>query len=136
MKIKLKHPVNLLSGTKIQQGIELPVIKTIKLWFEGYEVTEGKYQGPFIHPDNCEVIPDKKTYTEQEWNDMENYYLKQLDKEREQKESANQLVKELTNKINKKNQEIERLDFFTNVLSGSLKAMTEAFHKVKSAEKS
>src|SRR5699024_8705804 len=53
----------------------------------------------------CIKIPDEKTYSEKEWNDMENHYMNLLEKEREkvlglQKERDN-LRKLIENHINK-----------------------------------
>lgn len=57
----------------------------------------------------------EKVYTEKQWNDMENYYGARLAKEREQKDRAQQHVINLTESIKKKNDEIEKLNFFLEV---------------------
>lgn len=50
-----------------------------------YQIIEGKNSGSIIPREYCIELPKEKTYTEKEWNDLENYYLKELDKEREEK---------------------------------------------------
>ncbi|MCV9884725.1 hypothetical protein [Metabacillus halosaccharovorans] len=48
-----------------------------------YVVKDGFFSGSKIHRCACEVV--KVSYSEKEWNDMENHYLKEIDKEREEK---------------------------------------------------
>jgi len=70
-----------------------------------YQVIAGKFSGCNIPKEYCIKIPDEKTYSEKEWNDMENHYMNLLEKEREkvlglQKERDN-LRKLIENHINK-----------------------------------
>ncbi|MBT2735167.1 hypothetical protein [Bacillus sp. ISL-7] len=76
-----------------------------------------------------------ETQEETEWKFIEEYYLARLNKEKEQKELAHGLVKSLTATINKKNTEIETLNFCINTLASALKASCEAVHKLKELEK-
>lgn len=46
------------------------------------QVIEGKHSGEYIPRDIFINIPEEKTFTEKEWNDLENHYLNLLDKER------------------------------------------------------
>lgn len=72
----------------IRKGEEFTVRKfyqgSIPIYPE-YQVVEGSKSGTFV-PSECFIeIPIEKTFTEKEWNDLENHYLKLLDKEREEK---------------------------------------------------
>lgn len=46
------------------------------------QVIEGTLSGEFIPKEIFIGIPEEKTYTEKEWNDLENHYLNLMDKER------------------------------------------------------
>lgn len=48
-----------------------------------YQIIDGTSMGEVIPLDYCMVLTEEKTYTEKQWNDMENHYMKLLDTERE-----------------------------------------------------
>jgi hypothetical protein len=88
----------------------------------------------------------KKVYTENQVKVFENYYIARLKLEREQKERAQALVKELTEKLKDKNnehikvmknkdEEIEKLNFFVTALTVALTATCEAIQRLKESEK-
>jgi hypothetical protein len=87
----------------------------------------------------------KTVYTEQQVNAIENYYLARLKNEQAQKERAQALVKELTDKMNHKNneqtkkmiekdKEIEKLTFFVAALTVALTTTCEAIQRLKESE--
>jgi predicted RNase H-like nuclease (RuvC/YqgF family) len=82
--------------------------------------------------DFIKTFPNEKVYTEKEWNDMENYYMALLDKEREQKNRAQQHVINLTESIKKKRAEIEQLEYFITSLTLSLKLSSDYVVKLRS----
>lgn len=47
------------------------------------QVIEGTYSGGILSREYFIEVPEEKTYTEKEWNDMENYYMDLLEKERQ-----------------------------------------------------
>lgn len=53
----------------------------------------------------------------------------------EQKERAQQLVKDLTSQMNKKNEEIEKLTFFVNILSRTVDKFDKEITRLKDLEK-
>lgn len=125
-------------GNVLKAGKFFQARKLVEVPFQfnsPFQIIDGEFSGIKVPYENAIEVENEKTFTEKEWNDMENHYMHEFDKEREQKERAQQLVQELTETIKKKNAEIERLDFCVNVLAGSLQAMTEAFHKLKKWEK-
>lgn len=62
---------------------------------------------------------------------LENYYLARIAKEREEKERAQEMVRELTNQINNKNKEIEKLTFFVECSNLALRASCQAIETLK-----
>ncbi|USK46320.1 hypothetical protein [Cytobacillus oceanisediminis] len=62
---------------------------------------------------------------------LESYYLAKIVKEREEKERAQQMVRELTTQINKKNKEIEKLTFFLDCSSLALQVSCQAIETLK-----
>ncbi|MFE4523450.1 hypothetical protein ACFRCQ_15275 [Cytobacillus firmus] len=97
-----------------------------------YVVKDGFFAGCKIHKCACEVV--KPTYSEKEWNDMENHYMAALDKERQEKERAQQMVHELTVQINNKNKEIEKLNFFVECSNLALRASCQAIETLKESK--
>lgn len=57
--------------------------------------------------------------------------LSKLQKERQEKERAQELVRELTNQLNKNNKEIEKLNFFLECSKIALTASCKAIEALK-----
>lgn len=109
MRIKLLKTLN-----QIGRGAILPVRKISKDEKDAsiYQVIEGPHIGTILNSwsnDFLEMDDEEKKYTEKQWNDLENYYLAKLDKERESKELMQGLLQQSTMTINRKNVEIEKL---------------------------
>jgi hypothetical protein len=88
MKIKIIKDLLKTTGGRIKKGDILKVRIFSRVPFEfnaPYQVVEGTYSGIIIPREYCIELPKEKTYTEKEWNDLENHYMKELDKEREEK---------------------------------------------------
>lgn len=134
MQVEVIKTVSYPLWNKINKGEILNVRDITCLGQPVYQVTEGKFAYCVIPKEYCKEYVEK-TYTEKQWNDLENYYLGLLDREREQKERAQKLVKDLTDQINKKNDETERLNFFVNILSGALRFSIKEITKLKELEK-
>lgn len=66
---------------------------------------------------------------------LDNLYQAKINKEREQKELAQQLVNELTNQLNKKNKKIETLTFFVDMLTSTLQITHKEITRLKDLEK-
>ncbi len=96
-----------------------------------YQIIEGKHSGSRIPPEFCLEIEGSRTFTEKEWNDMENEYMAALDKEKQEKERAQQMVRELTAQINNKNKEIEKLNFFLDCSNLALVASCQAIETLR-----
>ncbi|MFJ7756293.1 hypothetical protein ACQKGI_20125 [Peribacillus muralis] len=82
-----------------------------------YQIISGKYSGVLIHPQNAIELKALTTYSEKEWNDMENYYMGLLDQEREQKERLIQAVCSLTSSIKNNREVSQKLDSFLVTLN-------------------
>ncbi|MDF1511079.1 hydrolytic enzyme [Bacillus phage vB_Bacillus_1020A] len=133
MKIKT---IKVLRGSKgyIGKGeeFEARILPSIPFQFNApYQIIEGEHSGAIIPRENAIEIENEKIYTEKEWNDLENHYLSLLDKESEKAKRAEDLVMELTKKIEPKNKEIEKLTFFVEMLSTALKASCKAIEALK-----
>lgn len=68
----------------------------------------------------------KSVYTEEQVKAIENYHIARLKSERDQKDRAQALVKELTQKLNLKNNEIEKLNSLNELLLLVLEASARA----------
>ena len=75
------------------------------------QVIEGEYSGEFISREYFVEIPEEKTFTEIEYNDLENHYLNLLSKERnkvttqkEELESLQREKKRLENEVDEARQ--------------------------------
>ncbi|PAE21989.1 hypothetical protein CHH80_03585 [Bacillus sp. 7504-2] len=133
MKIKT---IKVLRGSKgyIGKGeeFEARILPSIPFQFNApFQIIEGEHSGVIIPRENAIEIENEKIYTEKEWNDLENHYLSLLDKESEKAKRAEDLVMELTKKIEPKNKEIEKLTFFVEMLSTALKASCKAIEALK-----
>jgi hypothetical protein len=73
--------------------------------------------------------------SQKEWNDRETYYIRLLEDLRKSKEQSKQMVQELTQGLNKKNEEIQKLNFLVEVLTLNLKVTSEVLQVLKSQEK-
>lgn len=71
---------------------------------------------------------------EQDWKYIEEYYLARLNGERKQKERAQQLVKELTEKINQKNAETTKLKSLLALAATSLEIAVERLKELEKAK--
>lgn len=82
MKVKVIKDIKFPMGWMIKKGQELEVRACPGLFLMNrpYQVIEGKYMGETIPFDHCILV--EKTYSEQEWNEMENHYMKLIDDER------------------------------------------------------
>ncbi|MBS4188678.1 hypothetical protein KHA94_00390 [Bacillus sp. FJAT-49705] len=96
-----------------------------------YQIIEGSFSGVVVPREFCILHSEEKAYTEKEWNDLKEHHLAQLKKEREQTAIFQGLARKLTEELQKKNKENERLDFFVTVLSTALKASCEAIKTLK-----
>lgn len=61
------------------------------------------------------------SYSKKQWNDMENYYMNLLDKEREKNDRLTQTNNILTKSLEVKNNEVEQANFNITNLSIALK---------------
>lgn len=100
-----------------------------------YQVIEGHFSGATIPLTHCIVLNEEKTYTEKEWNDMENHYMSELDKETAAKERAVDLVTSLSKQMVRKNDEIEKLKFYLEASGLALEATIASIQKMKEYEK-
>lgn len=136
MKIKL-----LQSIAGISKGTILPVRKITfdqhkDLW--AYQVIDGPHLGLGIVCNSLDTtvveLPQEKAYTEKQWNEREDYYIAQLDREREQKKRAQELVNGLTEKLNAKNKQIQVLDSCVNILALVAKQAAVTIEKLRNLE--
>jgi hypothetical protein len=97
-----------------------------------YVIKDGFLKGGKIHKNTC--VPHK-TYSEKEWNDMENHYMSLLDKEIAAVNRAVDMVASLGKQMVKKNAEIEKLEFCVSALSIGLSASGEAIQVLREKEK-
>ncbi|GIN60502.1 hypothetical protein J27TS8_04950 [Robertmurraya siralis] len=79
----------------------------------------------------AKLLGDVKIYTEKQWKSTEKYYLKKLKNETEKTERAQEAVRNLTKQLVNKNQEIEKLTFFVEMLSTALEASCKAIEALK-----
>lgn len=121
MEVKIIKELKVNKGRLINIGQILPV----RYFPDGlllsvnrsYQVIEGEFSGCTIPKEYCIEINQEKTFSEKEWNDMENHYLKQLDYERQKNERLIQAVASLTAAI-KNNMEVsQKLDAFLVTLN-------------------
>lgn len=87
MKIKIIKDLKSTSGW-IRKGEIYKVRIYCDLPFQfnaPYQIIDGAFLGEMIPRKNCIELPKERSYSEKEWNDLENYYMKELDKEREEK---------------------------------------------------
>lgn len=76
-------------------------------------------------------MPGEKVYTEQEWNDMENHYMHQLDIEKARVYRLEQLVSGLTKGIHQNKEENMRLVYFLEVMAEVIEVTSEAFRELR-----
>jgi hypothetical protein len=96
-----------------------------------YQVREGHYKDYVLDANDCELVPSEKSYSEKDWNEMENYYLAEIEKERNAKNRAIGLLAGVTQQLVKKNKEIENLNFYVSALTIGLTASSEAIQVLK-----
>lgn len=109
MKIKIIKDFRTNFGW-IRKGEEF----TVRKFYQGpiplypnYQIIEGIKSGTFV-PSECFIeIPTEKTYTEKEWNDMENEYLSELEKEQKSNEKLKKVNQCYLDEINKLNEELK-----------------------------
>ncbi|WP_428909440.1 hypothetical protein [Niallia sp. Krafla_26] len=130
-KSDLKFPHR--NGRKvINKGTVLEVKKSKVCGLDSYKITTGLYQGYYLDPSSCEVVEDV-IYTEKEWNDMENYYLAEIDKEKEQTKRAYEIVSNLSYHLKKKHKEIEKLEYYLGALAKGLNVAGEAMREMRNS---
>jgi hypothetical protein len=134
MKVKTMKPIEFL-GHIIPKDFELTVRPFNSMGLDFLLVREGNFKGYVIKARDCEVIHPNKTYSEKEWNDMENLYMSLLEKERAAKDRAVDMVANLGKQMVKKNAEIEKLEFYVSALSIGLSASSEAIKVLREKEK-
>lgn len=136
MKIKILIDQKVNERVWLRKGtiVEARLFSTLPFQFNApYQITDGPQSGVIVPRENCiEIQEDEKKLSQTEWMAMENYYLAKLNNEKEQKEHAQQLARDLTEQIKLKNKEITKLEFFLNALRGTL--IFFAFHNKESKE--
>jgi hypothetical protein len=132
--VQVKTIVDLLCGAQI---IPKGTVLTVEVCRVGrdefYRVLDEPYKGHEYWKHRFEII--EQTYSEKEWNDMENHYMSLLDKEIAAKNRAIEMVASLGKQIVKKNAEIEKLEFYVSALSIGLSASSEAIQVLRGKEK-
>ncbi|EFV78981.1 hypothetical protein HMPREF1013_00865 [Bacillus sp. 2_A_57_CT2] len=136
MEVKTLKNLNQTTCGQIKKGevfkvrkLGVPSLINPNAWV--YQIVEGKHSGSRLAPEFCLEIGNIKTFTEQEWNEMENHYMDALDKERQEKERAQEMVHKLTEQINNKNKDIEKLTFFVECSNLALRASCQAIETLK-----
>jgi hypothetical protein len=130
--MKAKTKVDLFFGEKvIPSGTILNVSPTKENIF--YEILDGPYQGHQYWIHHFEKV--ELTYTEKQWNDMENHYMAELDKVRAKYDRAIILLIDITKQAVKKNKEIEKLEFYVSALTIGLTASSEAITIIRNSDK-
>ncbi len=136
MQIKMIKNQKVNNSIMIHKGSIFParIFSTSPLQFNApYQIIDGPHSGVIVQREACiEVKEDVKVLSESDWKVREDYYLARLNKEKEEKERAQQLTRELTEQIRLKNKEITKLEFFLNALRGTL--IFFAFHNKESKE--
>ncbi|PLR93223.1 hypothetical protein [Bacillus sp. T33-2] len=87
----------------------------------------------FSSADAVDEQQEEKIYTESQWKATEKYYLARLNKEREEKERAQELARALQGQLANKIKELDKLDFFVTALSNTLLLTTE-YHRTGKAQ--
>lgn len=134
--MKIKMIKRIISSKKVIQTGE---VLNVRVYPDGnllgfnrpFQVIEGEFSGCVIPLDACIKLEEEKTYTEKQWNDLENYYLAKLDKGREQTAIFQGLARDLTDKVKDKNKEIEKLNFFLEATSTALVAACQSIEILK-----
>lgn len=128
MKIKIVKSIQGPKGLFIKAGKMFQARKLMEVPFQfqpPYQIIDGEFSGIKVPYESAIETEDEITYTQKEWNDMENHYMHELDKEQEQKERAQHLVTNLKAIMKRKNIEIEELEFDKFIYSSALKAAIE-----------
>lgn len=137
MRVKTLKDINDVSSRQlIKKGetFEVRILNTANLinpnaWV--YQIIEGKYSGARLSPEFCLEIENSRTFTEKEWDGLVKSYMGDIEREREEKKRAQQMVHELTAQINNKNKEIEKLNFFLNCSNLALVASCQAIETLR-----
>jgi hypothetical protein len=120
MKVKMIKNQKVNPVVELQKGtiFEVRVFSELPLQFNApFQIIDGDHSGIIIPREYCiEVKDETKALTESDWKAREDYYLARLNKEKEEKERAQQLIRDLTEQLKLKNKEIGKLEFFLNAL--------------------
>lgn len=135
MKVKLIKPVQVSKFVSAKVGEIFKVRHypdgTLLNLNRPFQVIDGQYSGLLINRDACIEVEEEKQYTEAEWNELKEHYVKELNKEKGQAALFQSLARELTVQIKQKNKELERANFFIDALSVALKASSEAIETLR-----
>lgn len=134
MKIKILKRVPGHAGKSILPGeiLEARIFATTPFQFNApFQITDGEFSGAIVQREFAMEIKDEKLYTEKEFNDLKEHYLEKLKKEQDQAVLFQTLSRDLTDQIKQKNKELERANFFIDILSIAFKASCEAIQKLK-----
>lgn len=96
-----------------------------------FQIIEGEHSGVIVPREYCILVEEQKRYSEKDWNLVKNHFTASLDKEKQEKERAQQMVRDLTAQINNKNKEIEKLNFFLNCSNLALVASCQAIETLR-----
>lgn len=96
---------------------------------------ECPFSGEYLPSSLCIEQPMEKTFTESEVKAIENVHLAKIEHEKKFKEKVVELNKGLLKQINKKNDEIEKLNYCIGILGAALLKSCEALHNLKTLEK-
>ncbi len=75
------------------------------------------------------------TYTQRDFDVIESYYIEKLKRERREKERACEIVNNLTYQLCKKNKEIQKLEYFIDVLTKGMNIAGEAMREMRKTVK-
>lgn len=96
-----------------------------------YQIIEGLLSGEFI-PKECIIrVEEEKKFTEKQWNDMENHYMKQLEDEKAKSERLESIISGLTEGLNQDKEEINRLGFYLEATSTAVLRLAETILDLK-----
>lgn len=103
-----------------------------------YQITDGSSAGMILVCDIFDFteIENEAIYSEKEYNNLKEFYLEELKKEKEQTHLFQSLARDMANKVKEKNKEIERLNFFLESSSIALMASCEALERLKETKQS
>lgn len=129
MKIKMLKNHETTDGKLIKQG-EVFEARQMRNFFHtetpSFQIIDNELSGEIIPWSLCVMVEEDKIYTEKAFNDMENYYLDLLEKEREKKtpkttNDLSKLLNDVNNFIHEKNVLIEQLEMKNKELEEKVK---------------